>query len=74
MEDFFCYTINKLGAFKLLNYINQNGIKHGIDYLIKIIPGLNSYEIQPQMAFTDWNENGKIIDTDIQNNCEAFIF
>ena len=71
---FFCYSINKMGAFKLLNYINKNGIKHGIDYLIKIIPELNSYEIHPQLIFSVWNEGGKRIDTDIQQDYDSFDF
>ena len=71
---YFCYSINKNGANKLLKYIQQNGIKHGIDYLNKIIPNLNNYEICPQIVFTDWNENGKKIDSDIQNSYDTFDF
>lgn len=71
---FFGYSINKMGAYKLLEYIKVNGIKHGIDYLIKIIPELDSYEMRPQILFSEWNENGKQIDTDIQNNNESFDF
>ena len=64
---FFMYSINKAGAEKLVKYIEQNGIKHGIDYLVKICPGLNSFETQPALCFTEWNEGGKVIDSDIQN-------
>ena len=64
---YFMYSINKNGAEKLLDYIEQNGIKHGIDYLNKIIPNLHSYECQPQLIFSEWNENGRKIDSDIQN-------
>lgn len=64
---YFAYTINKNGAKKMINYIKNNGIKHGIDYLNKIIPGLDSYECQPQLVFSEWNEDGKKIDSDIQN-------
>jgi len=64
---YFAYTINKNGAKKMINYIENNGIKHGIDYLNKIIPGLDNYECQPQLVFSEWNENGKKIDSDIQN-------
>lgn len=63
----FGYSINKIGAKKLIDYINNNGIKHGIDYLIKITPNLNCYETKPHLLFSDWNENGKAIDSDIQN-------
>jgi GR25 family glycosyltransferase involved in LPS biosynthesis len=70
----FMYSINQTGAKKLLNYIAKNGIKHGIDYIMKIIPELHSYECQPQLAFSEWNESGKAIDTDIQNSNECLNF
>jgi GR25 family glycosyltransferase involved in LPS biosynthesis len=63
----FGYSINKTGAKKLIDYIGINGIKHGIDYIMKITNNLNSYECQPQLVFTDWNEGGKPVDSDIQN-------
>jgi len=62
-----CYSINKTGAEKLLKYVEKSGIKHGIDYVMKIVPELHCYESQPHLAFAEWNEGGKIIDTDIQN-------
>jgi GR25 family glycosyltransferase involved in LPS biosynthesis len=65
---FFCYSINKVGAHKMIDYISANGIKHGIDYLIKIMPNLECYESQPQLTFAVWNEAGKNIDTDIQQD------
>jgi len=65
---FFCYLINKNGAKKMVKYIAKNGIKHGIDYLMKIVPNINAYETRPQLAFSVWNENGKKIDTDIQTD------
>ena len=65
----FMYSINKIGAAKLLKYIEQNGIKHGIDYLIKICPELQSREMRPQLAFSEWVETpGQSVDTDIQND------
>ena len=68
---FFSYSINKKGAQKLITYIEQNGIQHGIDYLIKIIKELNVVELQPLIVFSEWNENNKPIDTDIQTNYES---
>lgn len=71
---YFTYSINKIGAKKMIDYIKNNGIKHGIDYLNKIIPDINNCEIIPQLTFTEWNEAGKDIDTDIQNNYESIDF
>ena len=51
----------------MVNYISEHGCKHGIDYVMKIVPGLSCFETQPQLAFALWNEAGAEIDTDIQN-------
>ena len=71
---YFTYSINKNGAKILINYIENNGIKHGIDYLNKIINSLKSYECQPQLVFSVWNEGGKKIDSDIQNIYDGLDF
>jgi hypothetical protein len=70
----FAYSINRTGAKKMIDYIEKNGIKHGIDYLFKIIPELECYESKPQLCFSEWNENGKEIDSDIQNMGDTFDF
>lgn len=67
----FGYVITKSGANKMLDYIEKNGIKHGIDYLKKINTELRSYETRPQLVYADWNENNKDIDSDIQNSYES---
>ena len=73
---YFAYSINKNGAKKMMDYIQTNGIKHGIDYLNKIINNLESYECQPQLVFSTWSgsEPGKKIDSDIQNFYDCFDF
>ena len=71
----FAYTINKVGAQKLIDYIAQNGIKHGIDYLMKITPTLNMSELQPLLVTSEWYESkASTIDTDIQTNFESLDF
>lgn len=76
LGGYFCYYINKIAAKKLIDYIGINGIKYGIDYIIKLMPDFikEVYEVQPQIVFSSWNENFNIIDTNIQNNFEAMDF
>ncbi len=69
MGGFFGYIMCKSGAEKMINYINQNGIKHGIDYLIKINPEMNCYNIQPHVVYSEVvAPTTKNQDTDIQND------
>ena len=71
----FSYIITKNGAQKMLEYIKNNGIKHGIDYVIKINKNLNMYEVYPNIIFSKWVSNGySNIDSDIQKDIECFNF
>jgi GR25 family glycosyltransferase involved in LPS biosynthesis/tetratricopeptide (TPR) repeat protein len=71
----FCYSINKRGAKLLVDYITVNGIKHGIDYIMKIFPDLKCKELQPSIAYTNWYEKiDQEIDTDIQKDYESINF
>ena len=66
---FFGYIITKQGANKLLDYINQNGIKHGIDYLPLAYAtqlGLIQYEVIPQLIRTEYVDDAHHVDSDIQ--------
>lgn len=65
------YSINKKGANILLNFVEKNGIKHGIDYIMGKLNGGDFYETQPHICFADWNEYGQDIDSDIQNMYSA---
>jgi GR25 family glycosyltransferase involved in LPS biosynthesis len=66
---FYAYVITQSGCKKLLEYIEINGIKHGIDYLVKIVPGLKSYNLQPHIVFSDWVESAdSSVNTDIQKD------
>jgi GR25 family glycosyltransferase involved in LPS biosynthesis/tetratricopeptide (TPR) repeat protein len=63
----FSYVINKSGAQKLVQYINDNGIKHGIDYVMKINPTLTLSEVHPCLVHSPWYETvTEPVDTDIQ--------
>ena len=66
---FYAYIITKRGAKKLLDYISQNGIRHGIDYLVKIIPDFVSYNCQPHIVLSEWvKSTSSPVDTDIQKD------
>jgi len=65
------YMISKRGASKLLDYINKNGVKHGIDYMIQLqFPTLlRAYGVNPMINFAEYSSclNPKIdVDSDIQ--------
>ena len=70
----FSYTINRTGAQKMIDYVNKHGIKRAIDYVIKINKEISIYETQPLLIFSEWNEGGKIVDTDIQTSYDSIIF
>lgn len=71
----FAYSINKKGARILIDYIAKNGIKHGIDYVVKICKELKCLEIRPQIVFSEWYEvPGQKIDTDIQTDNASLDF
>lgn len=71
----FAYIITKNGANKIINYIhdNKNGIKHGIDYLFKIIPDLNMTMTKPSIIFSKWVQKiSDDVDSDIQKDFNCF--
>jgi GR25 family glycosyltransferase involved in LPS biosynthesis/tetratricopeptide (TPR) repeat protein len=64
----FSYSINTAGARHLIDYIEKNGIQHGIDYVIGKLNNKICYETKPHLCFSVWNENNKECDSDIQND------
>ena len=72
---FFSYIITKNGARKMLEYIENNGIRHGIDYLLKINDSLHIYEVYPNIVFSKWvSDVNSNIDSNIQKDTECFSF
>ena len=70
---FFSYIITKKGALKIFDYIKKNGIKHGIDYIIKLDNNLNIKEVSPHIVFSDWVRPGNnSVDSDIQKDFGSF--
>lgn len=65
----FCYLISKRGANKFLSFIEKNGIKHGIDYLMFKYHkemDLKQYQVTIPLVFSECVRNGKVADSDIQ--------
>jgi GR25 family glycosyltransferase involved in LPS biosynthesis len=65
----FAYIITKLGCIKILEDITKNGIKKGIDYIIKFTPKLDMYTYQPHLVLSEWLDTCNYnVDTDIQKD------
>jgi GR25 family glycosyltransferase involved in LPS biosynthesis len=75
---FFGYLISRSGAEKLVSFIEQNGIKHGIDYLPKKYRkelDLHLYETRYHLIVTEWvSSQNSLVDTDIQKDFNRFDF
>lgn len=72
---FFGYIITRKGASTLLDYISKNGIRHGIDYLPKIMPTLNCIVAQPNIVFSEVVYSNSVNkDSNIQLDCSTFDF
>ncbi len=67
---FYSYIITKSGAQNILKYIINNGIKHGIDYLLKIHKFI-TFECCPHIILSDWVSTlNSSVDSDIQKDYE----
>jgi GR25 family glycosyltransferase involved in LPS biosynthesis len=66
---FFSYIITRSGAEKMLKFISEKGIKHGIDYLVKIVPDLKCISLQPHIVHSEWVQAlSSPVDSDIQKD------
>lgn len=66
----FGYIISKSGANAYLKYIKENGIRHGIDYLVRLLPSTFKCEVaQPHIVFSEWvRDVSSSVDSDIQKD------
>ena len=68
----FGYLITKRGAAAYLDYMKENGIRHGIDMLVKkLLPSTTRIEVAaPHIVLSEWDRPsiGKPVDTDIQGD------
>jgi GR25 family glycosyltransferase involved in LPS biosynthesis len=65
----FGYLVNKSGANKFLSFIDKNGIKHGIDYLMFRYykeMNLKQYQVTNPLVMSDCVRCNKPADSDIQ--------
>ncbi len=65
----FGYIVTKSGAAKFIKFIEENGIKHGIDYLMfhyEKEMDLKHYEVLPRLIVTDYVDFVQKVDSDIQ--------
>jgi GR25 family glycosyltransferase involved in LPS biosynthesis len=70
----FAYIINKSGAKKLVDYVQKNGIRHGIDYLMFAMAkdmNLYHYETAPRLILSDYVDASATVDSDIQYSYDA---
>ena len=68
----FGYIIHKTGAIKMCKWIQENGIRHGIDYILgKMVPDLIISSVFPHAVTSPWVKSFKEGDTDIQGKNES---
>jgi hypothetical protein len=73
----FGYLITKRGAAAYLDYIKENGIRHGIDIIISGLMRSNSNihveVMSPHIVLSEWDRPsiGKPVDTDIQSDSRS---
>lgn len=64
-----CYVVNKQGAQRLLNFINERGMTNAIDTVIqKSADHLTLLYVEPLYVMLNMASGNEKIDTDIQNN------
>lgn len=68
----FGYIISQRAARAYLDYIRDNGIRHGIDYLLKLLPdSLSFVSVHPHIVHTEWADSiSSGVDSDIQYDGE----
>lgn len=69
----FGYIVSKRGARAYLDFIRDNGIRHGIDYLLKLLPdSLRFVSVHPHIVYSEWAQSpASGADSDIQYNSDS---
>jgi GR25 family glycosyltransferase involved in LPS biosynthesis len=68
----FGYIITPAGARRYLEYIQANGICHGIDYLLKKIPAMQCDVAAPHIVTSEWVRTASSThDSDIQRSSDS---
>lgn len=68
----FAYLVSREGAQKLIEFVETQGIQHGVDYLMQLrFPHVSAYGCRPMLVYSEYVQPGKSVDTDIQFNHKA---
>lgn len=71
----FGYVVTKSGAKKMTEFMETNGIRHGIDYAMFLAyadkMNLKQYELLPHIVHTEYVDNENRVDSDIQYNVDS---
>ena len=67
----YAYAVSKSGARKLLDHALAHGIKHGVDYWLKLVPGMRTVCTVPWLATSEYLDATVDVDTDIQKSFTA---
>jgi FkbM family methyltransferase len=68
------YIISRSACSKLINNIQQNGIKYAIDYSLIYTNCLDMYKINNYIVISEAYQLHNNMDTDIQTDYDSFIF
>ncbi|BCS83483.1 putative fucosyltransferase [Cotonvirus japonicus] len=70
----FGYLLDKTSANHYINYINDNGVRTAIDYLM-IKSGIQHYETHPHLILSDSVQHSNhFVDSDIQRDYNRIVF
>lgn len=68
----FAYIITPLGAEKMLNFIQENGMIHGIDTMMqKACDKMTTFYCEPSLVYSECIQHNINANSDIQNNYES---
>jgi GR25 family glycosyltransferase involved in LPS biosynthesis len=68
----FAYAIRRAGAWRLLEWVAQEGIRVPIDaFILHHLAGLRAFVVAPNLVFSDHVGSGPTVDSDVQRDSVA---